>query len=516
MPNSLVECIPNFSEARRPEVVEQILASIRAVKGIFILDHHSDLYHNRTVVTYVGAPEAVEEAAFQAVRTAADLINLDQHTGEHPRLGATDVVPFVPISDITVQECVEIARRVGKRVGDELFIPVYLYESAATRPDRQNLENIRRGEYEALKKELGINPERDPDFGPKKIGPAGATIIGARTALIAYNVFLNTDDVSIAQKVAKSVRNSSGGFRFVKALGLLVEGRAQVSMNFTNFRQTPVFRVLETIRSEAGRYGVSVHHSELVGLIPQDALLDAAAWYLQLDGIQSNQILEEKLNHLRIESATVAPAVSDKDFLNQLAAGTPTPGGGSAAAFTGSAAASLVAMVARLSIGKKKYADVEIRMNEIIYQADGLRAKLLENMHHDSAAFETWIAAKQLPKNTEMQQILRNSEIEKATKTAIEVPLQTAQLAHLTMELALECIEIGNLNTISDASAAGELANAAITAAGYNIRINGLCLSDTKKAEEYLNQSREIESASAQTLLKIRKTLSTRGNIPLN
>ena len=189
-------------------------------------------------------------------------------------MGATDVVPFVPISDVTMQECVEMARRLGKRVGDELSIPVYLYEAAAARPERQNLENIRRGEYEALKAEMGINPERNPDFGPAKVTPAGATVIGARAPLIAFNIYLTTDDVSIAQKIAKSVRNSSGGFRFVKALGLTVEGRAQVSMNLTNFRQTPVFRVMEAVKSEAGRYGVAVHHSELVGLIPQDALRD--------------------------------------------------------------------------------------------------------------------------------------------------------------------------------------------------------------------------------------------------
>ena len=355
MPNPIVECIPNFSEARRPEVVEQILAAIRSVDGIHVLDHSSDTDHNRTVVTFVGAPAAVEEAAFQAIKTAGKLIDLDRHTGAHPRLGATDVVPFVPISDINMQDCVEMARRVGKRVGDDLSIPVYLYESAATRPERQNLENIRRGEYELLKSEIGVNPNRDPDFGPSKLSPAGATVIGARAPLIAYNIYLTTDDVSIAQKIAKAVRNSSGGYHYVKALGLLVEGRAQVSMNLTNFRQTPVFRVMETVRSEAARYGVAVHHSELVGLIPQEALRDSAVWYLQLDGFQTEQILEEKLNSARTETSA-AQVIPGKDLLDRLAAGTPTPGGGAAAAYAGSAAASLAAMVARLTVGKKKYA----------------------------------------------------------------------------------------------------------------------------------------------------------------
>jgi glutamate formiminotransferase/formiminotetrahydrofolate cyclodeaminase len=516
MPNPLVECIPNFSEARRPEVVEQILSSIRAVEGVQILDHHSDLDHNRTVVTYIGNPAAVEEAAFQAIRTAGKLINLDHHSGEHPRLGATDVVPFVPISDIGMQDCVEMARRVGKRVGDELSIPVYLYEAAASRPERQNLENVRRGEYELLKTELGVNPERNPDFGPARISPAGATVIGARAPLIAFNAYLTTDDVSIAQKIAKAVRNSSGGFRYVKALGLLVEGRAQVSMNLTNFRSTPVFRVMEAIRAEAARYGVGVHHSELVGLIPQDALRDSAVWYLQLDGFQTEQILEEKLNQMRFESTVNGPAIPGKDLLDQLAAGTPTPGGGSAAAYAGSAAASLAAMVARLTVGKKKYAAVETRMWQIIDQADALRAKLLDAMQQDSAAFETWMTANRLPKETEDQQAIRNAAVEMAAKKAIDVPLRTAQLALEAMQLAAECAETGNINAISDAGSAGELANASITAAGYNVKINSLGLADTKSAEAYLNQIKEIEKSAAKTLAGLRNMLSTRGNFPLN
>jgi glutamate formiminotransferase/formiminotetrahydrofolate cyclodeaminase len=514
MPNPLVECIPNFSEARRPEVVEQILASIRAVDGVQILDHHSDLDHNRTVVTYVGVPAAVEEAAFQAIKTAGRLINLDQHTGEHPRMGATDVVPFVPISDVTMQDCVEMARRLGKRVGDELFIPIYLYEAAAARPDRQNLENIRRGEYEALKAEIGINPERNPDFGPAKVTPAGATVIGARAPLIAFNIYLTTDDVSIAQKIAKSVRNSSGGFRFVKALGLLVEGRAQVSMNLTNFRQTPVFRVMEAVKSEAGRYGVAVHHSELVGLIPQDALRDSAAWYLQLDGFQTEQILEEKLTQVRAETSST-PVIPGKDFLDQLAAGTPTPGGGSAAAYAGSAAASLVSMVARLTVGKKKYSAVESRMWQIIDDAEALRLNLLETMQQDSAAFETWMAANRMPKETEEQQAFRAASVEKATQTAIEIPLKTAKQALSALQLAQEVAETGNINAISDAGSAGELANAAITAAGYNVRINCPGLTNSKAANIYIENAREIEKAARDTLTRLRTTLSTRGNFPL-
>lgn len=513
MPNPLVECIPNFSEARRPEVVEQILSAIRGVNGAQILDHHSDLDHNRTVVTFIGTPAAVEEAAFQAIKTAGKLIDLNKHQGAHPRLGATDVVPFVPISDTTMQECTEMARRLGKRVGSELSIPVYLYETAATRPERQNLENIRRGEYEALKAELGVKPEREPDFGPNQISPAGATVIGARAPLIAFNIYLTTDDVSIAQKIAKAVRHSSGGFRYVKALGLLVEGRAQVSMNLTDFRHTPVFRVMEAVRSEAGRYGVAVHHSELVGLIPQDALRDSAVWYLQLDGFQTEQVLEEKLNKVRLESTT-APGLHGKDFLDHLAAGTPTPGGGSAAAYAGSMAASLVSMVARLTVGKKKYADVEPRMWQIIDQAEALRLQLLETMQQDSAAFEAWMAANKLPKDTDEQQSERTTALEKAVINAIEVPLLTMSQTLEAMKLALEVAESGNINAISDAGSAGEMASAGITAAGYNVRINCPGLTDTTLARGYVVKAHKLETEAGNTLSRLRNVMITRGNFP--
>ncbi len=238
----------------------------------------------------------MEEAAFRAIATAARLINLDEHTGAHPRIGATDVVPFVPISGVSMQECVEIARRLGRRVGEELDIPVYLYEEAASRPERQNLETHRRGQYEGLKAEIETRAERAPDFGPRRLGPAGATVIGARHPLIAYNIYLTTADVSIAKKIAKAVRFSSGGLRYVKALGLLVDGRAQVSMNLTNYHATPLARVVEFVRREAVRYGVEIHHSELVGLIPEDALVDAAVWYTQLDQFEPGQILERRLS----------------------------------------------------------------------------------------------------------------------------------------------------------------------------------------------------------------------------
>jgi glutamate formiminotransferase len=238
MTTPIVECIANYSEARRPEVVESIAEAVRSVQGAQVLDRHSDMDHNRTVITFAGPPEAVEEAAFRSIARAAELIDLNEHRGEHPRIGATDVVPFVPISEVSMDDCVAIARRLGQRVADELGIPVYLYEKAAVRPERTRLEVIRRGEYEALKEEIGTNPEREPDFGPNQVGPAGATVIGARSPLIAFNVYLTSDDQAIAKKIARAIRHSSGGLRHVKALGLLVDGRAQVSMNLTDFRRS--------------------------------------------------------------------------------------------------------------------------------------------------------------------------------------------------------------------------------------------------------------------------------------
>lgn len=295
MTRRLVECIPNFSEGRRPEVIQALEAAVRSVPGVYLLDRHSDPDHNRTVLTFAGEPEPVLEAAFKAIRVAAERIDMDQHRGAHPRLGAADVVPFVPLQGITLEECAELARRLGRRVGEELGIPVYLYEAAATRPDRVSLPDIRRGEYEGLKESIGRDPDRAPDFGPARLGKAGATVIGARKPLVAFNVYLTTDDVQVARKIARAVRGSSGGLVHVRALGFLVKGRAQVSMNLTDVTQTPIARVVEAVRREAARYGTAIHHTELVGLAPLQALVDAARWYLQLDEFESDQILELRL-----------------------------------------------------------------------------------------------------------------------------------------------------------------------------------------------------------------------------
>ena len=505
----LIECIPNFSEARRPEIIDQIAAAITSVEGARLLDRSSDLDHNRTVLTFAGSPFAVEEAAFRAIKTAAELIDLNNHTGEHPRIGATDVCPFVPLSDATIEECVAIAKRLGQRVGNELGIPIFLYEAAATRPERVNLENIRKGQYEGLKAEIESNPERTPDFGPAKLGTAGATVIGARNPLIAFNVYLTTSDVEVAKKIAKAIRQSSGGFRYVKGLGMLVEGRAQVSMNLTNFHETPIARVVEMIRREAQRYGVVIHHSELVGLIPQEALTDAAVWYMQLDQFDKSQILESRL----YESRESFPADSGPSFLEELAAPTPTPGGGSAAAYAGAMGAGLVAMVAALTIGKKKYIDVEAEMQAVRVVAEKLRKELTQAVDDDASAFEALMGTFKLPKETEEEKTARNAAIVGATLNAANIPLHVAEDVIKVMELALKCVKKGNANAISDAMSGFALSRAALTAAGYNVQININSLEDKSLGEKMLSELKVYETKADELEKEIRKVMTERGGL---
>ncbi len=290
----IVECVPNFSEGRNIENINRIIDAIKSVEGVKVLDTESDKDHNRSVITFIGDPESVEEAAFRGCKKASELIDLNKHKGEHPRMGATDVIPFIPVSDVSMKECVSIAEKLGERIWNELKIPVYLYEEAARTPERKNLAEIRKGEFEWLKENI---EKRPPDFGDRIHPTAGATAVGAREFLIAFNVNLNTNDLSIAKKIAKAVRFKSGGFRYVKALGFEIKERGivQVSMNLTNYKKTPIYRVFEAIKSEADRYGVSIIGSELIGLAPMDALLDVADFYLRLENFKKTQILERRI-----------------------------------------------------------------------------------------------------------------------------------------------------------------------------------------------------------------------------
>ena len=502
----IVECIPNFSEGRRPPVVEAILEVITAVPGVTLLDRHSDADHNRTVVTFIGEPGPVEGAAFAAIRRAAQLIDMNQHRGAHPRLGATDVTPFVPVTGVTISDCVEMARRLGARVGKELGIPVYLYEAAATRPDRVNLEDVRRGQYEGLKAEIETNPNRAPDYGPAKLGPAGATVIGARPFLIAFNVYLNTDDVEIAKTIARAIRHSHGGLRYVKAMGVLVEGKAQVSMNLTDFYQTPIARVVEIVRREAARYGASITRTELVGLAPQAALVDAAQWYLQLDHLEPSQILENRLGE---GETRLAPS----GFLDATAAGTPTPGGGSVAALAGALAAALAAMVARLTVGKPQYAKVETRMQEVLTQAEQLRARLTAAIDADSAAFDAVMSAIKLSDDTEEESAARQAAIQSVTLHAAQVPLDVARASSQVLELALVVAQSGNVNSATDAAVAAWMARAAVESAGLNVRVNAASLSDPAQARALLEELGALRLRAAGLADQVLATVEQRGKL---
>ncbi len=294
----IVWCVPNFSEGRRKDVIDQIAGEVSAVEGVKLLGTDPDPDHNRVVVSFTGTRKGVAEAAFRTVARARELIDLNEHKGEHPRMGATDVVPFVPVQGVTMDDCVEVAKEVGERIGNELDIPVYLYEKAATRPERENLAIVRKGQFEGLRELIGKDPGRAPDYGPDHIHPtAGAVAVGARMPLIAYNVNLGTDDVKIAKSIAKTVRHISGGYRHVKAMGFEIKERGivQVSMNLVNYKQSPIFRVQETIRREAARYGVPVVGAEVVGLVPMEALVETAKWYLQLEDFRDEQVLENRI-----------------------------------------------------------------------------------------------------------------------------------------------------------------------------------------------------------------------------
>jgi glutamate formiminotransferase / formiminotetrahydrofolate cyclodeaminase len=497
----LIECVPNFSNGRDPAVYNAIADAIRAVPGVTVLDVSADADHNRTVITFVGDLAGVEEAAFRAIAQAAKLINLDEHTGEHPRIGAADVCPFIPIRGATPADCVALAQRLGRRVGDELGIAVYLYGDAAARPEREKLADIRRGQYEKWKEEVGGNPEREPDYGPAEPKPWGATVIGVRPFLIAYNLYLNSSSADVAEQIARAVRFSSGGLRFLQAKGFLVEGQAQVSMNLTNFEKTPIFRVQELVRREAARHGLSITKAELVGLIPQKALMEAAKWYLQLDDLRDEQVLEYRL-------AAAEPEITPHAFLDAAAAAAPTPGGGSAAALAGALAAALTQMVAGLTVGRKKYADVTDQAQAILERAGELRAQLTAAIAEDAAAFDVLMQAF---RNKDLDAAARAAAIEQATLGAAEVPLRVARLSLEAARLAQTIAQVGNLNAVTDAAAGALLARAAVQAAALNVRINAVGLADKAQAQELKQQAEALAEEAEAVVTAVTTAAAARG-----
>jgi glutamate formiminotransferase / formiminotetrahydrofolate cyclodeaminase len=473
----LVECVPNFSEGRDAAKIDAIVRAIESVPGVFLLDRSSDPDHNRTVITMAGEPEAVLEAALRAVGKAAEVIDLRKHTGAHPRIGATDVLPFVPISGITLADCVLLARKAGREIWERYRIPVYYYEAAARRPERVNLETLRKGRFEGLRKEVMHDPDRSPDVGDPRLHPtAGATVVGARKFLVAYNINLNTADLEIAKRIAKAVRYSSGGLRYVKAMAvdLRARGLAQVSMNLTDFEQTPVHRVFEMVKSEAARHGVSIAGSEVVGLIPRSALGAAAGFYLQLENFSATQVFENCLQSAEneVSAHTTAQSVSKPQLIsassNRFAATglelapAPASAGGSVAAL----AVALSETLAKLSAGLSANAG-QLESFASCFQA--VSTGLAGAVDRDAAAFSSVMAAHDLP-HTKIAQ--RERAIQQSLERTAEIPLQVARAAVEIFEGLGQLEALLSPPMLSDVRAGRATAAAAARGALENVAIH--------------------------------------------
>jgi glutamate formiminotransferase / formiminotetrahydrofolate cyclodeaminase len=496
---TLVECVPNFSEGRDSQKVEAIIRALLAGPDVYLLDKEMDADHNRCVITLAGTCEQIGEAALRGIGKAAELIDLNHHQGAHPRLGATDVVPFVPISGVTIDDCIRIAEWVAEEAWQRFRVPTYLYEAAARKPQRKNLENIRRGQFEGVREEVRTNAERWPDFGEAELHPtAGATVVGARKFLIAYNINLNAADVSLAKAIAKKIRTSSGGFPCVKAMGVELTARnlAQVSMNLTDFETTSMGTVFDAVTREAADAGVTIAGSEIVGLIPRRALEDAAVHYLRVEGYRPDLIVENRLasvlnqkSEVRSQKSESRPpaalATSDlrlpssarlrtlaQGFVEAVAAPTPTPGGGSVSALAGALAAALGEMVCNLSLGKKSLAAHHGQLKDALRRFTELRNQLSEQVERDAASYDAVLAAMRKPKASEDEQAERARAIEEASKSAALVPLATAEMASEIRHSIRELCGVTFAGAASDLAVAQAMAEAALTGAVENVRAN--------------------------------------------
>ena len=490
----LVECVPNFSEGRRPEVVSAISDAIAAVQDVAILDVSSDASHNRTVVTFVAPLERAVDAAFAGMAAARDRIDLTTHQGEHPRMGATDVVPFIPLEGTTMEDCIVLARQLGERVGRDLQIPVFLYERAATRPDRENLADVRRGEFEGLRTDIGTSPARTPDYGPSAVHPtAGGVAIGARPFLVAYNVYLGDKaNIQVAKDVAKAVRGSSGGLKGVKGLGLEVDGQAQVSMNLVDTEKTPLHRAYDLVKMEAQAQGVSPTWSEIVGLVPERVLIDAGVRHIGLRNFTPAMLLERRVRE------SISGGESLSGFIASVASPAPVPGGGSVAAHAGALGAALAQMVAGLTAGKKKYAAVDAQMREVALQAAALVQELSTLVQRDADAYAIVSAAYKAPADGEEQKAEKARAVDVALVGAAQTPLETARACAKVAELAATVAELGNVNAVSDAGVSALLAEAACRGAAYNVRINVVAMTDKAPGAPLVAEAlRLVEQCSA-------------------
>ncbi len=608
MSNPIVECVPNFSEGRDKSVIDQITAEIKKVSGVKLLSAEMGADVNRTVVTFIGSPDGVKEAAFNAIKKAAELIDMSKHKGAHPRMGATDVCPFVPVNDITMAECVEISREVAKRVGEELKIPVYLYEESATSPERRSLATIRAGEYEALPKKLK-DPKWKPDFGPAEFNPrSGATVIGAREFLIAYNINLNTRDKQLAMDIAfdlrekgRSVRSGNihpvymrgdlvkyrenhfpcgscdfigktfeetrahcqkehdydprdlldlhgsdtdnpvgwsvkkpGKFKFVRAIGWYVAeyGRAQITMNLTNYKVTPPHVVLEEARKMAAERGLVVTGSEIVGLVPFQAIYDAGKFYLKQQGkptgIPVTDVIEtaiqsmglndvspfdpkEKILGLPENSPDALVEMKTCELVHEVSRDTPAPGGGSIAALAGSLGAALASMVSTLTVGKKGYEKVEADLLAVAEKAQEVKDKLLKAVDDDTNAFNAYMEATRLPKSTPEEKQRREAAIQEGLKQAVQVPLNTARLSSEALRLCAEAVEKGNVNSVTDAGVGAQIAYTGVLGGVFNVLINLGQITDDAFKDDMRRTCKKLETDAKglleQTLATVREKM---------
>ena len=560
--NKLIECVPNFSEGRDKSKIDNIVKQMSDVPGITVLDVDPGQDTNRTVVTIVGAPEAIAEAAFQGIKRASEVLDMGQHSGTHPRMGATDVCPFIPVSNITIEECVDLSKQVGKRVGDELGIPIFLYEKSAQKPDREKLPTIRKGEYEGLSEKLK-DGNWQPDFGPAKLHvKAGATVMGCREFLIAYNINLNTKDHRLATDIAfelgeagRSKRSPNpdsknlldgeiirqengkpvkvpGMFKDVKGIGWYVElfNRAQISINFNNYKVSTIHDVFDAACKLAEERGIRVTGSELVGLIPLEAMIMAGKYYLKKQnrslGVPTADIVECAVQSLGLNDVTkfdpqekiIDYAVQSEnrplmsltgtDFVKELSTNSPAPGGGSVAALAGALGAALSSMVAALTHEKKEMLETKPEMDIIGVEAQTLKDRLTFLVDEDTEAFNKVMDANRMAATNDNEQKIKDKAVEVANKYAIEIPMETAEKCFRVIELAEILVEKGNPNSVSDAGVAAEVALAGVSGACMNVLINLPGIED----EDYCDSKRDqvetiMEKAESLEKIVFEKTM---------
>jgi glutamate formiminotransferase/formiminotetrahydrofolate cyclodeaminase len=503
----LIECVPNFSEGRRQDVIKSIADTIRSTPGVTLLDVESNPDHNRSVISFVGESGPVKVAALAASGKAIELIDLTKHQGEHPRMGAVDVVPFVPLSGATMDDCITLAKEFGKEFAERFHVPVFFYEEAASMPERRNLADVRAGEFEGLRDKIGRDPAKKPDSGPDKIHPtAGATAVGAREILIAYNVNLGTNDLAIAKKIAHQLRAKDGGLAYVKALGfeLKERGTVQVSMNMTDYNKSQLFKAKELVELFAQRYGVPVLGSEIVGLAPMDALVDSAEFYLKLENFSREQILEKRLF---APSPSSLNDMSLSNFSEEVASKKATPGGGSVSAYMGALGAGLVCMVARITLAKKEVAQESGRLQELVRKGEDLRQSLLGLVVEDAHSFDAVMQAFKLPRD---KPDARREAIQEATVKAAEVPLRTLDSSVQVLHLAEEIAKCGVANALSDVTTSVAAARAAMEGATSNVLIN----LDTLDDQHYVNKTRlrisELRKEGVQLEQRVQEIVASR------